>query len=451
MLKRLLLVFLLLLLAISPLSSLPDKDQPVDVLVLSGAILPITATYVIRGIDQAERDNAICVIQMDTPGGLSDSMDEIIKKINSSTVPVVVYVYPHGARAASAGTYIMYAAHVAAMCPVSNMGSAHPVFIGGGGSSPGKEDEGKDKKEKPKSQDEIMSEKVTNDAVAKIKSLAEKRHRNAQWAEKAVRESVNITASEALKLNVIDLVAENMDDLLKKLDGRVVELPNGKVTLHPGKGPYKTIPMSSIESFLAVISNPSIALVLMSIGSLALIYELASPGAILPGIVGVICLILAFYSLGSLPINYAGLGLVIFSLILFIADVFATSHGFLTAGGIISFILGASMLIPAGYPYLSVSWYLIGAMALTMGGFFGFVITMVIKAQRKKSITGREGLVGSLAEARTDLSPEGTIFLMGELWRARSVSGTISKGSLVKVKTVKGLRVTVEPAKEEDK
>lgn len=449
MLKRLLLVLLLLLLAISPLSSLPDKDQPVDVLIIKGAILPITATYVIRGIDQAEKDNAICVIQMDTPGGLSDSMDEIIKKIHSSTVPVVVYVYPHGARAASAGTYIMYAAHIAAMCPVSNIGSAHPVFIGG--SSPGKEDEGKDKKEKPKSQEDIMSDKVTNDAVAKIKSLAEKRKRNAEWAEKAVRESVNITASEALELHVIDLVAENMDDLLKQLDGRVVELPQGKVTLHPGRGPYKVIPMSGVESFLAVICNPSIALVLMSIGSLALIYELASPGAILPGIVGVICLILAFYSLGSLPINYAGLGLVIFSLILFIADVFATSHGFLTAGGIISFILGASMLIPAGYPYLSISKTLIWSMALTMGGFFGFVVTMVIRAQRKKSITGREGLVGSLAEARTELNPEGTIFLMGELWKARSVSGTIPKGSQVKVKTVKGLKVTVEPAKEEDK
>lgn len=404
--------------------------QKVDMLTIKGVINPIMASYVERGIKTAEQDDAICVLKIDTPGGLDSSMRIIIQRIMSSSVPVIAYVGPEGARCASAGVYIAYACHYIAMNRGTNLGAAHPVQIGM------KED--KDKA------NVTMEAKITNDAMAYIKSLAQKRHRNLKWAEDAVRKSISTTAEEALKLKVIDFIAKDDRDLLKQLNNREVELPHKKIILHPELSATE-IPMSAVERFIFIISDPNIALLLISIGSLGLIYEIASPGVVLPGIVGVIFLILGFYSLGNLPINFAGLFLIIFSFVLFIADIFAAAHGILTLGAIISFILGATMLIPAGYPYLAISKSLIFAIALTLGAIFGFLITLVVRSLRKRAVTGTEELAGAVGEARTELNPKGQVFVLGALWQAVAPPGSVIKpGEGIRVIKSEGLTLKVE-------
>jgi len=413
-----------------PVLAFRKEDQPVVELKLNGPIIPITADYIIRGIEYAEQRDSILILELDTPGGLVKSMRQIIHKILDSSVPVVIYVYPEGSRAASAGVYMLYSAHVAAMAPSTNLGSAHPVSISmtGGG----------DQKE-----DKVMMEKVTNDYVAYIKTLAEKRGRNAKWAEDAVRKSVSITASEALKEGVIDIIARDLPDLLKQLDGRKVKLKGEEVVLRPSQSVPEKVPMTGVERFLLIISDPSIALILMMLGLSGLAYEFMSPGAVLPGVVGGICFILALYSLGSLPINYAGLFLIIFAVILFIADVKAQSHGVLTIGGIVSMVLGAVLLIPTDYPYLAISRAVIIGVTVFTSAFFVFLVAMVAKSLRRKAVSGREGMLGLTVKARSDIGETGTVAFGGEIWNASAVGDVIRKGEKAVIVEVQGLTLKV--------
>lgn len=404
----------------------------VAVMQLKGVINPVVAQYLARGISTAQREGAVAlVIQLDTPGGLESSMREINQVIINSPVPVVVYVAPPGARAASAGLFIAMAAHVAAMAPGTNIGSATPVTLGGPQGTGGNDD--------------AMRRKVTNDAAAYIRGLANQRGRNAEWAEKAVREAVNASAKEALDLRVVDLLADDLPSLLRALDGREVSLASGKVVLRTQGAQLLRLEMNPFERLLHTISDPTIAYILLIVGINGLIYELASPGAILPGVVGVIALLLAFYALGTLPVNLAGLALIILAFGLLLAELKVQSHGILTVGGIVSLLLGSVMLINPDTPYLGISPVAIATVVLFTAGFFALALEAVVRAHRRKVDTGREGLVGALAEARTDLDPTGMVFVHGERWMARSEGNPVSAGQWVRVTQVEGLRLTVRP------
>ena len=450
----------------------PDRDQPVNVLVVKGAIFTSTANYISRGIKQAEADGAICVIEMDTPGGLIQSMRDIIQNILAADIPVIVYVYPSGAMATSAGTYITYASHVAAMAPGTHIGSAHPIGIGynnkrwkspdedpfnlekirGIKKSPEPDKEKEEEENLPGSEVDVGLEKATNAMVALIRSLAEKNNRNADWGEKAVRESVSITAKEAKKMKVVEIEANDLSDLLDKLDGRKITLKDNRtVILHPSKTNVKYVRMTGIEHFLLVLNDPQIAIILMLLGTVGLYYELAHPGATVPGIIGGICIILGLYTLGSLPINYTALALIVLSVILFIAELFTPTFGAFTLGGVISFILGAIFLVPAGMPYLRISKALIITLGITMGAISLLIVSVVVKSYRKKPFSGKEGLIGNKAIVKTDLAPEGMILLNGELWKAVSTSGTIPKGRKVIVEKADGLTVSVREYHEDQK
>ncbi len=398
---------------------------------VKGIINPAMASYLERAIGQAEETGArVVIMQMDTPGGLDTSMRAIIQRMISAKVPIVVYVSPSGARAGSAGVYITYAAHVAAMAPGTNIGSAHPVAVGEGGS------------EQQISED--MRQKITNDAVAYIKGLAQLRGRNAEWAERAVRESVNITSQEALELNVVDLVVEDVPSLLARLDERQVTVGGSTVTLRTGDLPIEVIEMSAVESFLHAISDPTIAYILLSIGTLALIFELSNPGAILPGVVGGLFLLLALFGLGTLPINLAGLLLIGFAFLLFLADIFAPTHGVLTAGGVVSFVLGSFLLINTrDAPFLAISTSAIVAMTLGLTAFFVFVVGAIVRSRRLKPATGLEMIVGQRARAKSELNPRGTVFWDGALWDAIAPDGAVPEGEEVEVVGRQGMTLVV--------
>lgn len=393
---------------------------------VEGVIAPSTADFLLSAIDKAEQARAeALVLQLDTPGGLDLSMRVIIKEILASEVPVIVYVAPSGARAASAGAFITIAAHVAAMAPGTNIGAAHPVQMGGG------------------EMDKEMAKKVENDAAAYIRSLAERRGRNAKWAEEAVRKSVSATEKEAVKLKVIDLVAENLEELLRQVDGRVVETGAGKGTLRTRQAKIVQVEMSFRDKVLKVISDPTIAYILLILGLAGLYFELSNPGAILPGVLGGISLILAFYAFQTLPINYAGLLLILLALILFIAEVKVASHGILTAGGIAAMILGSLMLIDSPAPFLQISLSAILGVTTATAGFFLFVVGAAIRAHRRQPATGREGLIGQVGVARTRLSPDGQIFVRGEIWNAICDEG-VEPGEWVEVTEVAGLKLRVK-------
>ncbi len=406
-------------------------------IVVEGIINPVATEYISDAIKKAEEADAeLLVIQMDTPGGLMESMHKIVKAIQSSGVPVVVYVAPSGSRAGSAGVFITYAAHVAAMAPSTNIGSAHPVF----GSSPtgGQPDSISGK---------TMMEKVINDAVAKIKSLAEKRGRNAEWAEKAIRESANITEKEALKLNVIDYIAPSLDSLLTVLDNKKIELDIGITkVVHTAGAQVITYKMSWRQQILDVLSNPNIAYILLMLGIYGILFELYSPGAILPGVVGGICLIVGLYALQTLPVNYAGILLIVFAIILFLLEIKIPSYGLLTIGGVISLIMGSVMLFDSPLPFLRVSWQVILFVVGLSVLFFVFAIGMAIKTHRSKPTTGSVGLIGEIGEVYKPLNPEGTIKLHGEFWKAVS-DVPCKRGQKVKVVEYDGrsLIVKVEP------
>jgi membrane-bound serine protease (ClpP class) len=400
-----------------------------------GVINPSLAHYLTRAIDQAEQENlAAVVIEIDTPGGLDTSMRQVIQRILASRVPVILYVSPPGSRSASAGVYITYAAHVAAMAPNTNIGSATPVSMGEGG----------EQQMSPE-----MRAKVTNDAVAYIRSLAEQRGRNADWAEQAVREGANVPASEAVQTGVVDLLANDVPDLLRQIDGRTVSTANGPVTLHTAGAPVERIEMGPVDELLHAISDPTIAYILISLGTMGIFFELSNPGSILPGVAGGICLLLGFYALGTLPVNYAGLGLIAFAFLLFVVDVFAPTHGILTLGGLASFVLGSLLLfnVPEAAPWLSLSIWTIVYVTVIMGGFFVIVAQLVARSHGLKPAVGREALIGQVGRAKTALAPGGMVWVESALWEATSDDGgTIPAGARVEVVALDGLRLTVRLA-----
>lgn len=420
--KRYLLYFVIVLL---PLITFGQKVISIQI---EGAINPASADFIHQAIEKAGNENAAClIIQLNTPGGLLTSTRSIVGNLLESQVPVIVYVSPGGAHAGSAGVFVTLAANIAAMAPATNIGAAHPVAMQG-------------------SMDSTISMKATNDAAAFIRSIADKRHRNLEWAEQAVRYSVSITDSEALQKNIIDIIAENVNDLLSQADGRTVQLPGGEKVLHLKNATVEEYKMSSWEKMLNIISDPSIAYILLLLGFFGIVFELYNPGAILPGIVGVISLILAFYSMYSLPVNYAGLALIIFGIVLFILEIKIVSHGLLTIGGIVSLLLGSMMLIrtTSDLEMASISKTVIFTATGVTALFFLFIVGFGLKAQRRKVVTGREGLGGSTGIVMETLNPEGIIMLDGEIWNAVAVGDEIQEGENVRVVEMKDLKVYVE-------
>jgi membrane-bound serine protease (ClpP class) len=394
---------------------------------LNGVISPASSAYMVRVIDFAEEQSAACLIfKIDTPGGLDVSMREITKGILNAGIPVVVYVAPKGARAASAGVFILYASHVAAMAPGTNVGAAHPVSVGGG------------------QVDSVMAEKVTNDAVAYLQALAKERGRNVQWVEQAVRESASVDAERALELGVIDLIADNEDMLIEQLNGRAVKVKDEEVILNTHEGQKKHVKMTFRERLLLLLTNPNIAYVLLLLGIYGLFFELQNPGMIFPGVVGGICLILGFYALHVLPVNYAGLALIVLSAILFVLEIYITSHGLLTIGGIVALVFGSLILFESNVPYLRVSWEVIMLVVIIVAGFVIFLLTLGVRAQFRKKTTGSEGIVGETGTAKTDVKPDGgTVFVHGEFWNAVS-DAVIKQGSKVRVVAVREMILKVE-------
>jgi membrane-bound serine protease (ClpP class) len=406
------------------------SSLPVDYVEVQGVIGPVAAEFITKSISLAERESQLLVIALDTPGGLDESMRIIVKRIMSAEIPVCVYVYPPGARAASAGVFITMAAHIAAMAPGTNIGAAHPVTMG-------------------QQVDSTMMEKITNDAVAYLKSIAKKRGRNEEWAEKAVRESESATSREALELNVIDVVAKNLKELLEKIDGRKIQLEDREVKLETSDAQIREIKMGLRERILAIISNPNVAYILLILGFYGLFFELSHPGSILPGVIGVISLILAFYAFQTLPVNYAGVLLILLAMILYIAEIKIQSHGLLGIGGTIALLLGSIMLFETGVPFLRISWSTIGVVVVVSLIFFFFVIAKGIQALRRRPRTGIEGLIGEEGVATRDFEKgEGTVMVHGEIWRASS-DEPIKEGMEIEVIEARGLKLKVRPKKSE--
>jgi membrane-bound serine protease (ClpP class) len=411
-----------MLVGVFPLAAHADRGE-IYVVKVSGTINPGLAEYLIRNMEKASREGACClVIQLDTPGGLALSMRSIVMGMLASEIPVVVYVSPSGARAASAGVMITLASDIAAMAPGTNIGAAHPVNLG------------------QKEMDKAMAEKVVNDMVAYTKSISEKRGRNSEWAEKAIRESVSVTEKEALDLKVIDLIAEDLDDLIEKIDGRELK---EKGTLRT-KGVKRIILTENLrDKILKTLSDPNIAYLLMMIGMAGLYFELSHPGAIFPGVIGAISLILAFFAFQTLPVNYAGILLIALSLILFILEMKVTSYGLLSLGGIISLFLGSLMLFEGGSPELRLSLRVLIPTVIMISGFFVVVASLVFRSQISKPRTGNKGLIGEIGVVKERLAPAGKVFVHGELWNAEAEE-PIEAGNKVRVTGVDHLVLKVE-------
>lgn len=402
--------------------ALPKKVYLIDI---DAPITPVVAEYIIKSIDTASEAKAeALIIQLDTPGGLVDSMRQIVKKMLSADIPVVVYVAPPGARAASAGVFITLAANIAAMAPNTHIGAAHPVQM-----------EGK--------MDKTMEGKIVNDLAAMIRGIAEQRGRNAKWAEEAVRKSVSITETEAIKNKVIDLISPDVPSLIKAINGKTVHLVIGEKTLATDGAEVREINMGFRYRLLEIISNPNVAYILMILGFYGLYFELSNPGSVFPGVAGAICLILAFYALHTLPINYAGLMLIILGIGLFIAEAFITSHGVLGIGGTISMLLGSLMLIDSSSPALQISWVVIIPAVALSALLFIITVSVAVRVYREKPNTGKEGLISMQATAKTDIHADGQVFMRGEYWSAWS-DEPIQKDEKVTVIAVEGLKVKVK-------
>lgn len=433
MIRKLILVYIgIFLSGLNGFGTVQQDDKitepgKVVVITVDGSINPSSAQYISSGIKHARETNAEClVITLNTPGGLLKSTRVIVSDILDSEIPVVVFVYPGGSQAASAGVFITLAGHLAAMAPGTNIGAAHPVSLQG-------------------EQDSIMNEKATNDAAAFIRTISEKRARNTQWAEDAVRKSVSITETEALKESVIDTIAVTIRDLLEKIDGKEINTSAGIKVLNTRDAEIVELKLNFQQKILGLLSDPNIAYILLMIGIYGIFFELYNPGAIFPGVVGAISLILAFYSLHTLPVNYAGLALIILAIILFIIEIKVVSYGLLTIGGVVSLILGSIMLIDAKstLEVIRISWQVILVIVMLTTAFFIFAISFGIKAQRRKPVTGVEGIIGEIGEVISDLEPAGQIRVHGELWNAESPEGPVSKGVKVVVTGVSNLKLIV--------
>lgn len=415
-------------------AALPSTAQQRSVLVatVDGPINPVVAEYITGSIKRAEVDPSVeaLVIQMDTPGGLDTSMRQIIKEMQGASVPVIVHVAPSGSRAASAGAFITIAADIAAMAPGTNIGAASPVSMGGGG------------------MDKTMQKKVMNDAAAYIRSIAEAHGRNADLAEDFVRKGASVSETEALEKKIVDLLADDLPALLKAVDGRVVKTTVGEKKLATADIRVERKEMTWRQRVFNALANPNVAYILMMLGFYGLFFELSNPGAIFPGVIGAICLILAFYSLQTLPINFAGALLILLSIVLFMLEIWVTSFGILTIGGITALVIGSLMLIEAPEDYMRVSLSVIIPTAVITAGFFTALIGSAARAQFRKVTTGRDAMVGLFGEAETEITPRkpGRIILGGELWRAVSEAETIKPGDRVVVAGVSGLTLTVKPA-----
>jgi membrane-bound serine protease (ClpP class) len=426
------LVFILFLCL--PMAANAAKVAPVHVLHIDGQIDPAIADYISDGIDRAQDENAQAVlIIMDTPGGLLTSTQKIIKAFFAAKIPIIVYVSPSGAWAASAGAIITLASNVAAMSPGSSIGAATPINIGSGG--------------EVEKTDETLKRKQINYTTEYARSIAEKRGRNADWAASAVKEAATLTASAALKKNVIDYVADSTPELMKKIDGRKVKTKGTTVILRTAGAPLKEKPMGAMDSFLHFLSDPYVTLILTLIAMYGVIYELANPGSIFPGVLGSIAIILLLYSFSVVPVNTAGFAFIGLAILLFLVDLFAPTHGILTVGGIVSLFFGLTMLFRSAEGFMVSLWVII-AVTLVTGAFFFFVISLGVKALRRPYVSGREGVVGHVGEAKTELNPTGQIFVDGSLWVATSEEGIISKGEKVDVTAMSGLKLTVRKHEE---
>jgi membrane-bound serine protease (ClpP class) len=420
-------VYLVLILT-SLLSSAVNAQTEGQVLVMevTGPVTPVMLSFIERGIEEAEGQGAeALVIMLNTPGGDVELTKTIIQAMIAADVPMVVYVAPRGARAASAGTFITLAGHVAAMAPTTSIGAASPI------SGQGEE------------LSETLKGKITNILQADIEGLAQRRGEKAvEWAREAVSEARAATAEEALELGVIDFIANDLEDLLRQMDGFSVTLHDGQeVTLQTADAATEEVPMTPIEQFLHTITNPNIAFILLTLGINGILFELSSPGGYAAGVVGVICLLLAFYALGVLDVNYTGLLFIALAFVLFVIDIKAPTHGMLTVGGIVSFILGSLLLFNS--PFYAVSRSLVISVGLATGAFFAFIVAKAVLIQRRPATTGAEGLIGALATVRTDLAPTGTVYLKGEWWEAEADTPPIEAGEQVRVKSVDGFRVRV--------
>jgi membrane-bound serine protease (ClpP class) len=404
---------------------------------IQSAIQPATAGFFERSLKWAIKEGLVClVLELDTPGGLDTSMRQMIKAMLNSSVPVVVYVSPAGSRAASAGTFLTVAAHIAAMAPGTNIGAAHPVSIGGGLGGG---------EQKP---DTTMMAKVTNDAVAYVRSLAERRGRNADWAEEAVRQSVSISAQEALDLDVIDLIAASAQELLAAIDGREVEVAGRTQTLRTKEATILRKEMNLRDQILGTIANPNIAYLLLLLGGLGIFFEFSHPGTLFPGIVGALCLLLAFFGLQMLPVRAAGIMLIVLAVILFILEIKVTSYGALSIGGVAALLFGSLMLFERGPTGVDLSLGVVFPTVAVVAALFIFGAVMAIRAHRHRTVTGREGLVGEIGEAAGELTPRGRVFVHGEIWNARSAT-PVGQGQRVRVIKVQGMELTVELAEED--
>ena len=397
-------------------------QNEVFIIELEGPINPGTAMYVTRGLEKATKQGAVLVIlRLDTPGGLASSMRTIVKAILNSPIPVAVWVGPKGAGAASAGVMVTVAGHISAMAPGTNIGAAHPVTAGG------------------KDIEKTMSEKVVNDMASYARGIAEDKGKNGEWVEKAIRESVSITADEALKNNVIDLVAKDIDELLQLIDGKEVSVAGGKITLKTADLKKTYFRPGWRDKVLKTISDPNIAYILMMIGLAGLYFELSHPGAIFPGVIGAISLILAFFSFQTLPVNYAGLLLIVLAIIFFIAEIKVTSYGILSIGGLISMTIGSIML----FEDVGVSLKLMMPTIILVGGFFVLVASLAFRAYRAKPKSGMEGLLGEVGVVKERIDPEGLIFVHGEYWRAIARE-RVEPGEKVEVEGIDGLVLKVK-------
>ncbi|MEW6038389.1 MAG: nodulation protein NfeD [Pseudomonadota bacterium] len=412
---------------------------------VDGPIGPATSDYLVRSLDKASERNALLVIiRMDTPGGLDTAMRDIIKKIIASPVPVATYVAPGGARAASAGTYILYASHIAAMAPATNLGAATPVQIVAPSGIGGDKEKSKDKAGGKKPPQDAMAQKMINDAVAYLQGLAKMRGRNADWAEKAVREAASLPAEEALALKVIDVIALDTADLLRKLDGRAMNVLGQQVKLALKGARIDVLEPDWRSRLLAVITNPNVAYILMLIGIYGLILEFYNPGAVAPGTIGAICLLLALYAFQVLPVNYAGLALIILGIGLMIAEAFAPSFGVLGLGGAAAFVIGSVILMDTDVPGFELSPAVVAAFAVSSVAFFVFALGMIIKSRGRPVVSGREEIIGGVGVALEDFDHTGRIQIHSEIWFARTDT-PLYKGQRARVIDMDGLTLLVTP------